>query len=25
MLIQGRRVLDNCGGVGWQKMLNDKF
>jgi hypothetical protein len=25
MLIQGRRVLDNCGGVGWQKVLNDKF
>jgi hypothetical protein len=25
MLIQGRRLLDNCGGVGWQKVLNDKF
>jgi hypothetical protein len=25
VLIQGRRVLDNCGEVGWQKVLNDKF
>jgi hypothetical protein len=21
----GHRVLDNCGGVGWQNVLNDKF